>query len=171
MTHNAGMSLATLDLDGTDLAVRRAVVADLPAIVALLESDPVTRARGDFAEPVAGSVYRGAFERIDADPAQLLVVADLPEAPVVATMQLTWIPGLARAGSTRLQVEAVRVDEVHRSRGIGAALVRWACEEGERRGATLVQLTSDRRRERAHAFYERLGFTGSHVGYKRRLGG
>ncbi len=165
------MPLAILTVGDADLTLRRAEVGDLPAVVELLESDPVARARGDFAHPVDVSVYRRAFDVIDADPAQLLVVADLPDVPVVATMQLTWIPGLARAGSTRLQVEAVRVDTSRRSRGIGAALLGWACAEGERRGATLVQLTSDRTRDRAHAFYERLGFVASHVGFKRRLGG
>ncbi|WP_373309932.1 GNAT family N-acetyltransferase [Cellulomonas chitinilytica] len=164
------MTLTILSARGVDLTVRRAAAADVPAVVALLERDPVARARGDYEDVVDASAYLRAFDRIDADPAQLLVVADLPDAPVVATMQLTWIPGLARAGATRLQVEAVRVDEEHRSRGIGEALVRWACEEGERQGATLVQLTSDRTRDRAHAFYERLGFVASHVGFKRRLG-
>jgi hypothetical protein len=33
-------------------------------------------------------------------------------------------------------------------------------------GADLVQLTSDARRADAHRFYERLGFTGSHIGFK-----
>jgi hypothetical protein len=33
----------------------------------------------------------------------------------------------------------------------------------------LVQLTSDAARVDAHRFYERLGFTGSHVGFKYRV--
>jgi len=33
----------------------------------------------------------------------------------------------------------------------------------------LVQLTSDKRREEAHRFYGRLGFTPSHEGFKLRL--
>jgi ribosomal protein S18 acetylase RimI-like enzyme len=84
-------------------------------------------------------------------------------------MQLTFIPGLSRAGSTRLQIEAVRVRRDHRDRRIGEAMMRWACDEGVRRGATLAQLTSDRSRTSAHRFYERLGFVPSHVGFKRRL--
>ena len=36
-------------------------------------------------------------------------------------------------------------------------------------GATLVQLTSDAGRADAHAFYERLGFVGSHRGFKYQV--
>ncbi|MHA7125418.1 hypothetical protein ACRTEC_03385 [Janibacter indicus] len=42
---------------------------------------------------------------------------------------------------------------------------------GLTRGATLVQLTSDKRRGDAHRFYERLGYVASHEGFKLELGG
>jgi len=89
---------------------------------------------------------------------------------VVATLQLTVIPGLARGGALRAQIEAVRVDARWRSRGLGGALIRWAIAEAERRGCALVQLTADATRTDAHRFYTRLGFVDSHVGYKMALG-
>ncbi|WP_414673215.1 GNAT family N-acetyltransferase [Lacisediminihabitans sp.] len=58
-------------------------------------------------------------------------------------MQLTVIPGLARVGSSRLQIEAVRVRSDQRSRGIGGAMIRWAVDAAPTFGAQLVQLTSD----------------------------
>ena len=39
-------------------------------------------------------------------------------------------------------------------------------DESRRQGCQLVQLTSDNTRTDAHRFYERLGFTASHVGFK-----
>lgn len=36
-------------------------------------------------------------------------------------------------------------------------------------GAPLVQLTSDEARQDAHRFYERLGFVGSHRGFKYKV--
>ena len=42
-------------------------------------------------------------------------------------------------------------------------------DEARRRGATRIQLTSDRRRDDAHRFYERLGYVASHVGMKKYL--
>ena len=80
---------------------------------------------------------------------------------MVGTAQLTEIPGLSRGGTSRLQVEAVRVRADLRGRGIGAAVLGWAVDEARRRGCGLVQLTTDTRRPEAHRFYERLGFTAS----------
>ena len=48
-------------------------------------------------------------------------------------------------------------------------MLEWAHDHGRHRGATLVQVTTDRARERAQAFYARLGYDSSHVGFKRAL--
>jgi GNAT superfamily N-acetyltransferase len=47
--------------------------------------------------------------------------------------------------------------------------MEWAIEESRNRGCALVQLTSDKTRTDAHRFYERLGFTNSHEGFKLKL--
>jgi GNAT superfamily N-acetyltransferase len=145
--------------------VRRAVLADVPAIVELIAADQIgaTRDGGDLAP------YERAFAAIDADPAQLLVVLTDAAGAVAGTLQLTFIPGLARRGGLRAQIEAVRVREDLRGGGVGHALFAWAIDEARRRGCVLVQLTSDKRRAEAHRFYGRLGFTASHDGFKLRL--
>ncbi|WP_352244315.1 GNAT family N-acetyltransferase [Microtetraspora sp. NBRC 13810] len=112
--------------------------------------------------------YEAAFERLRADPAQSLVVAER-EGQVVGTLQLTVIPGLSRQGATRSLVEGVRVHTAERGGGLGSRLIEWAVEESRRRGCALVQLTTDASRVDAHRFYERLGFTASHVGFKLQL--
>jgi len=112
--------------------------------------------------------YLKAFEDIDADSSQHLMVADLG-GEVVGTLQLTIIPGLARKGALRGQVEAVRVRSDQRGGGLGGKLMDWAIEESRRRGCALVQLTSDQSRVDAHRFYLRLGFAASHQGFKLTL--
>jgi GNAT superfamily N-acetyltransferase len=97
------------------------------------------------------------------------VVATDEQGALAGTMQLTFIPGLARRGALRAQIEAVRVREDLRNQGLGGALFTWAIEEARRRGCALVQLTTDKRRADAHRFYGRLGFTASHEGFKLRL--
>jgi GNAT superfamily N-acetyltransferase len=146
------------------VVLRRATGADLPEVVGLLADDPLGRDR-ETADPAP---YRRAFALIDADPAQLLVVA-VDGADVVGTMQLSFIPGLSRQGALRAQVEAVRVRAGDRNRGLGAAMIGWAVEESRRRGCALVELTTDKSREDAHRFYERLGFVASHQGMKLLL--
>lgn len=145
-----------------DLEIRRATAPDLPAIVAMLADDPLGAQRES---PDDLSLYRTALERLDADPNQRLVVA-VRETRVVGTLQLTIIPGLSRRGATRSIIEAVRIHADERGSGLGTQLIQWAIDESRRQGCRLVQLTSDRSRTDAHRFYERLGFTASHVGFK-----
>jgi len=157
-----------LNLPGSSITLRRATRDDLPAIVRLLVDDPIGRTREAAGEADDFGPYTAAFTAIDTDPAQLLVVA-ADGIDVVATMQLSFIPGLARRGALRAQGEAVRVAASHRSRGLGEAMFQWALEEARCRGCAVVQLTTDKTRADAHRFYERLGFTASHEGYKLQL--
>ena len=151
--------------------MRRATADDLEAIMLLLADDPVSAARGDTADEADVEAYRGALAEIIADPSNDLVVVADPMGETVATMQLTRIPGMARRGSRRLLIEAVRVSGARRSSGIGSAMMRWVTEAAAPAvGASLVQLTSDEARTDAHRFYERLGFVGSHRGFKYRVG-
>ena len=158
-------AVTALAYAGGPVLVRRAHRDDVAEIVGLIADDQLGATRehpGDL------TAYLRAFERIDADPAQVLVVADDAGA-VVGTLQLTLIPGLARRGALRGQIEAVRVAGSHRGRGLGQALITWAVEEARSRGCALVQLTTDKSRSDAHRFYERLGFVASHEGMKLSL--
>ncbi len=150
---------------GAPADIRLARRADVPAVVALLADDPLGRSREDLDDL---GPYLQAFDRLEADPAHVLVVVELDGA-VVGTLQLSIVPGLSRRGASRAVIEGVRVAAGHRGHGRGERLVRWAVEESARRGASLVQLTSDASRTDARRFYERLGFTASHVGFKLDL--
>lgn len=155
-------ALARLDVGGEKVVLRRAVATDVAGIVDLLAADQLGAGRdgGDLAP------YLAAFAAIDADPAQLLVVAVDDQGRLAATFQLSFIPGLARRGSLRAQVEAVRVAPGRRGGRLGRAMITWAVDEARRRGCTLVQLTTDKRRTDARRFYEGLGFTATHEGMK-----
>ena len=165
---NDVVTLTAFHFGDQTITLRRAGLSDVPGIVSLLAADQL-RANVDSTADAHRAGYERAFRAIDGDPAHLLVVGTDAHGGVIATMQLTFIPGLARGGATRLQIEAVRVDADLRGIGVGGAMIEWAIDEGRRRGATLVQLTSDRSRAAAHRFYERLGFEQSHAGFKRAL--
>lgn len=161
------MRPASLILGDQHFLLRAATEDDVAGLAALLADDPIGASRED---PDDLEPYRAAFRAVDADPAHLLLVAEDRDGGLAATLQLTLLPGLSRHGATRAQIEGVRVAAVHRGAALGSTLVRWAADEARSRGASLVQLTTDLRREDARRFYERLGFTASHAGMKRDLG-
>lgn len=150
------------------LTIRDARADDLPFVTGLIADDALAAAR-DTPTGDEAAYQREAFEAIAADPNHRLLVAQL-DGERVGSFQLSFIPGVAMGGAWRGQIEFVRVASAMRGRGIGAAMMRWAIEECRKRGCYLVQLTSDNQRPAAHRFYERLGFTASHAGFKLRLG-
>jgi LacI family transcriptional regulator len=152
---------------------RPARAADLAGIVALIQNDQRTN-HGTVFDAVTTQAYERAFVAISADPAQLLMAVLSPAGAdaareVVATLQLTFIPGLSRGAGTRLQIEAVLIRADYRGQSLGTAMIAWALEEGRRRGAALAQLTTATSREGTGEFYRRLGFEPSHVGFKITL--
>ncbi|MFI7544478.1 GNAT family N-acetyltransferase [Actinoplanes sp. NPDC049599] len=150
---------------------RTATRADVPAILELLSDDEIARSRTPAPDPTdeaADAACWAAFEAIDADPRNELVVADR-DGVVVGTCQLTFIPSLSRRGAERMTIEAVRVRTDLRGHGVGRAMMAWALDRARERGCGLAQLTTDRRRTDAHRFYASLGFEPSHVGFKLSL--
>jgi GNAT superfamily N-acetyltransferase len=148
-----------------DHQIRLATAGDVTAIVAMLADDPLGAQRES---PDDLTPYLAALERLTADPNQRLVVA-VREGRVVGTLQLTIIPGLSRRGAVRSIIEGVRIHADERGSGLGTQLIEWAIDESRRQDCQLVQLTSDNTRTDAHRFYERLGFTASHMGFKLQL--
>ena len=155
----------SLEVAGRRFTIERAAESDLPGLVALLTDDVLGAER----EVDELDRYVAAFREIDSDPHQYLAAVRDVDGDLVGTMQLTLIPGLARGGAKRLQIEAVRLAAGARGGGLGSALFEWAHAYGDRHGASLAQLTSDKTRIDAHRFYGRLGYRASHEGFKRPL--
>lgn len=151
----------------SEVQIRRARQADLPAIVAMLADDMLGRAREDTGMPLA-QAYLDAFAAVDSDPNQLLAVMT-DGADVVGTLQISFLAGLSLQGAWRGQIEAVRVTANRRGERLGQRLLEWAIEKCRERGCRVVQLTTNKSRLDAHRFYERLGFKASHIGYKLDL--
>lgn len=146
---------------------RDATLADLPAIIAMLDDDDLSRGREDASLPLDPR-YEMAFVDLDSDPNQRLIVAERDGA-IIGTMQLSYLPGIAFRGAWRGQIEAVRVVSSLRGQGLGQQMMEWALEQCRARGCRMVQLTSMRDRVDAHRFYEKLGWTKSHFGFKLKL--
>ena len=146
---------------------RVATSNDLPDIVRMLADDFLGTQRERSEDPLPES-YLLAFEEIDADPNNELIVAEM-DGLVIGTLQLTFTPSISFQGGKRATVESVRVDKEMRGAGIGRKMMLWAIERARDAGCISIQLTTNAERADAHRFYERLGFTSSHVGMKLKL--
>lgn len=154
-----------LRVGGRTFRLERAGRDDVGAIAALLSDDEF----GPDRESDELERYESAYSMVVRDSSNYLGVVRNGADRIVATMQLTVIPGLSRGGSSRLQIEGLRVAAAERSQGLGTAMLEWAHDFGRARGARLAQVTTDEARNRARAFYARLGYETAHVGLKRSI--
>ena len=153
--------------DGQALSFRAAVREDVPYVVRVLADDPLGALRESDTAPLPESYYI-AFEAIEADPRNELIIVECDGTPA-GFLQLTIIPYMTYTGRPRALIEGVRIDKAHQGKGIGRHLVLHAIEKARSHHCHLVQLTSDKKRDRAISFYESLGFTASHEGMKLHL--
>ena len=149
------------------ITIRRACPDDVGAIVEMLADDYLGCARERLENPLPAP-YGQAFERLDCDSNIALMVAE-EAGVVVGCLQLCIMPGLSSQGASRGLIEDVRVASDRRSRGIGEQLVTWAVAEARAKGCKLVELLTHQTRVDAQRFYERLGFSKSHVGMTMRF--
>lgn len=153
----------------SDLTFRTATKDDLPAVVALLSDDELAENRETPVSAAGvGAEYARAFDAMEAERDNHMLLAE-KDGKIVAALQLVFVPGLSRRGATRAIVESVRVSSDMRGQNVGTAIMKEAIRRAREAGSTLVQLTSDTRRTRAHLFYRRLGFNQSHFGFKKDL--
>ncbi len=153
-----------MPIDQSEIQFRLASIEDVPEMVSLLAED-VLGAQRESLEVSARTEYEWAFRKMCTQSCNQMLLA-LRGEEIVGMLQLTVIYGLSHQGTTRAQIEAVRVKRGVRSQGVGKRLFEEAFSISKQAGCSLVQLTTDRRREDAVRFYESLGFEPTHFGMK-----
>lgn len=147
------------------LTFRDARRTDVAAVVALLADDQLGQAR----EQSDLSIYLAAFDAMQAEGNNRLIVGVGDADTVVATYQLTFISGLSLLAARRAQVESVRIASPLRGHGLGHQMFSDVEARARAAGCALIQLTMNQTRTDSRRFYESLGFTASHFGFKRAL--
>ena len=137
------------------LLIREATEADLPGVLALygqsgLDNDAV----------LSLAQAREVFQQFARYPSYRLFVACEPAFPdsVIATYALLVMHNLAHCGAPSAIVEDVVVHPQRQGRGIGRQLMAHAIEQARAAGCYKLALSSNAKRQAAHAFYESLGF-------------
>ena len=139
--------------------VREARLADAAEVVRLLSQLGHAQPAGDDSARLAAFLEQGecvlVAERAASRSPQLLGVVTLHIAPV-----------MHRVGPVG-RLSAVVVDESARGAGVGRALVLAAEAFFAARGCAMIEVTSNKARTDAHAFYERLGYAATSVRFAK----
>jgi len=136
--------------------IREATEADLPQVLALYAQPGM-----DNGHVLSVEQAKEVFAQFQSYPNYRLFVACLnntaPHA-VVGTFALLIMHNLAHCGTPSAIVEDVVVSPEQQGRGTGKAMVAWAQNLAREAGCYKLVLSSNQKRERAHIFYESLGF-------------
>ena len=149
-------------LDQTELLMRPAVAGDLRQVLDLY-------AQPDFD---AGNVLpletaRQLLDRFDDYPDYTLYVAERG-GDIVGSFALLVMHNLGHLGAPSAIVEDVVVAPDCQGQGLGKAMMQFALDRCRSKGCYKLMLASSAKRERAHTFYESLGF--ERHGFSFRVG-
>ncbi len=147
------------------MRIRKATRNDVVKIVEMIADDELGKSRESFQSPLP-TEYLEAFENINRDQNQELIVVENENSEIIGTLQLSFIQYLTYRGGIRAQIEAVRTRKDKRGLGIGKSMFEWAIDRAKERNAHILQLTTDKKRPKAIKFYEDLGFEATHEGMK-----
>jgi GNAT superfamily N-acetyltransferase len=145
--------------------IRLAEDRDVERLVVLLKLGTL---RPDQEDAGDRESYARALAEISQSAYNELLVAEC-DGQVVGTCQVFGVRQFHHRGGLCAEIEGVHVHPDFRGNGIGSLLIRHAVDVARDWGSYRVQLTSNKSRTDAHRFYERLGFTATHEGFKRYL--
>jgi len=135
-----------------DFLIRKATESDIPSVLKLYADEDIDN--GDVLSLEEATVL---FNRFRMYPNYSVYVALIGE-KVVGTFELLIMDNLAHRGRPSGIVEDVVMDSEYRSIGIGRLMMEHAMNVCREFGCYKMALSSNLKRERAHQFYENLGF-------------
>jgi len=134
------------------LQMRQATAADLPSVLSLYAQPAM-----DNGKVLPLEQAEQLFAQFSLYPNYRLFVA-CDNDVIVGTFALLVMHNLAHQGTPSAIVEDVVVSDAHQSQGIGRDMMHHAMTLAREAGCYKLVLSSNQKRERAHAFYESLGF-------------
>ncbi|HEY5993465.1 MAG TPA: GNAT family N-acetyltransferase [Gallionellaceae bacterium] len=134
------------------VSCREANKADLPGVLRLYAQPDLDNGK---VLPLPEAEHH--FERIARYPDYKIHIASC-EGQIVGTFALLIMDNLAHMGAPSAIIEDVAVDPEWQGRGVGKQMMKYALQICGEKGCYKAALSSSLKRERAHAFYESLGF-------------
>ena len=136
-----------------EYTIRAADASDSPGVKLLLE------------ELEGRAFYQDIFSRIYTEyleaPLTLIFVATQEEGEIVGFISCKGQSLLHHEGLV-FEIQELVVTAAHQGKGLGRKLVAALKPDLEKLGAISLEVTSNKRRKEAHAFYQSVGFLNSH---------
>jgi ribosomal protein S18 acetylase RimI-like enzyme len=145
------------------VTIRQARESDLAAVLTLYAQPGV-----DDGVVLSLEQAQQVFRRFGAYPDYRLFVAE-HQGEIVGSCALLIMDNLGHLGAPSAVIEDVVVDPDFQGAGIGRAMMRHAMTEARIKGCYKASLSANLKRERAHAFYEAVGFERHGYSFLTRL--
>jgi ribosomal protein S18 acetylase RimI-like enzyme len=139
------------------IVVRTALDSDAPRLVELIIA---------LGHPIKDADVRRNLDALSQNGLLPLVVTDGDE--VIGMCGISAMVTVHRPAPVG-RISVMIVDEAYRGRGIGAMLIAEAEKRLADRGCKIIEVTSNMRRDRAHHFYEQLGFERTSLRFMKKL--
>lgn len=136
------------------ITVREAVAGDIPTVLDLYAQPGMDDGRV-LSEEEAQRIFA---EFVRYPNYRLFVACDEGDGAIVGSYALLVMHNLAHRGTPSAIAEDVVVAPDRQGQGIGRQMMAHAVEQVRQAGCYKLALSSNRKREAAHAFYESLGF-------------
>jgi len=141
----------------SEIRIREAQADDAPTLVRLII---------DLGHPIEEADVRRNLETLSGNGLLPLVATDGDQ--VIGMCGISAMVTVHRPAPVG-RVSVMIVEEAYRGRGIGALLVAEAERRLAQRGCRIIEVTSNMKRERAHQFYEKLGYERTSYRFMKRL--
>jgi len=149
--------------------VRTATENDIPRIIELYDEQlALGTSEAEKHQTPSLENYRQAFAMIKTLPGCELIVAE-EQSEVIGTLMFMIVPNLSHDALPWAVVENMVVDSRHRRKGVGKLLMDYVRTRAEEAGCYKIQLSSNKKRNEAHKFYESIGYKASAEGFRLYL--
>jgi GNAT superfamily N-acetyltransferase len=145
----------------TDLVIRAAEQADLPALQGLY------RHLNPDDAPCPDDMAAEILEKLRSFEGSAILLGFLGS-DLVASCTVIVIPNLTRGGTPYVLIENVVTDTGYRNRGLGKAILQAAMDRAWAAGCYKAMLMTGSKKPSTLAFYEAAGFEQSKTGFQAR---
>jgi len=147
------------DVVSAQVEIREAVLTDAPEVARLLAL------LGHAVSPGTAEARLAAFRE---SGEHVLVATRNGSESLLGAVTLHVTPVMHRIGPIG-RFTAVVVDESARGQGIGTILIKAAESFLASQGCAMIEVTSNKKRTDAHAFYERLGYESTSFRFAKKV--